>query len=240
MILNKEALNNLGIDNYTNHCKFCYPLGDNPSGSSFRDISGRGHHLSIGTAPVRKGIKNGGQVSYFNGSSSYLYCARSSDFDDFYRTTYWTLLWWEKHTDATAVSAILNVGNNAGTKGLYMKPNNTTGAFSMNMTDTTNTWINSTSTSLYSSSYNNVWRMIAVCGNNGTFSLYINGKNYAVSSSAGGSITHDIGVEIGCREYSPSTRDSFFDGSLRYVMGFSGGALTQEQIKAIYDATYIE
>lgn len=216
MVLNLKNLNSWGI-NGASYLKLWYPMRVGGTGTEV-DLSPAAHNGTwVGNATVGKN-KDGSNCAVLN-NGDYITVTHS----DLNFTT-GTILFWVKATDSWGSSPGLIWSGTTGTagyiqysSGIKYYPDGSAGY------------------AFITSPENNTWYFISLVGNGSYAILYCNGV-YVTQVSRSTALFTNTSMQIG----GTSTYSSnCLVGSMKDVMFFNGIALTEGQIRAIYDATYI-
>lgn len=225
MVLNRFNLANWG-------CKYWLPL-KTADGTSTPDMSGNSHNGTIYGSGGFRGTKDGANALYFDGSAVYVLCSASSDYA--HETGNWTYSFWLNSGASQTDKPLIQV---------YQDSSNYQSIGFSNQRFYVYTYTGGVDRGyFYSDSFTwtpGKWYHIILERVETAMYLYINGVKFSMSqTTAFGTISSITGtLRIGGN--STMYPDKWFLGNLRDLMYFKGTTLSQPQIHALMDATYIE
>jgi hypothetical protein len=212
MVLNLKNLDDWGIGSASDYCKLWINNGV--------DISGNGKTVTLNGTPTPYKLKNGETIHAFDADTKYYSLSSSTDFN--LGTGDFAMGGWFRLTNTSNYPTTWCwISNNAFN---YCYISATTILLRLNNNDSTHTISFAT----------NMWYHIYYSRTGTSLKLYINGVLVNTFTN-GGNIPQD-GIRIGA--YLNNLYPVL--GQINNFAIFKGIALTAGQIKALYDATYIE
>jgi len=228
MVLNSKNLDNWGIGSAADYCKQYLPCTNYflSTNNYTPDLSGNALHARIMGDLIQKKCKDGSNALYFDGTGNYL---QSSDSSFATGTSQMTVCFWWYEPSGTPnypTPISLSTEGTYQTEHLAIEGRNSTASC---LLKTANGGYNT----ITFDRIQNAWNFWAVSRNtSGVYTLYYN----CISKGTRTDTTSESGTYL-LWGGNPSYK---ITGMLRDCMYFNGIALTLPQLKAIYNATYIE
>jgi hypothetical protein len=218
MVLNLKNLDDWGIGAASDYCKLYLPFNSN-----INDISGNGNTVTLGNSTYKK-LKDGrSHLVCFNSTTT---IGSTSAFN--FSTNPFTIFMW-MNTTSSAVNAFILSPPLASPLALELSPLSSNGKFGFYTATTGHLEISNTTLNT------GVWKFVVITRSGTSLKCYINGVLDKDTSISGSLVIGET------NSWTFATYTSYYgNGSYCNFGSFSGIALTAGQIKALYDATYIE
>ena len=226
MTLNRKNLNLWGVGESSTYCK----LFTKYTTSTAYDIAD-GKTITVAGTPAFFILKTEEPVIYFDGTNDYLSVADSEDFN--MGAGNWTACAWIKYTTATQLFAIEQYTDINNELAFLWHSSNLLGAFE---------YISGSANFKFRCPFSpiaGIWYHICTVRNGNTPYVYINGASQPITedTAISGKTLSNVSQPLTIGRYTASY---FTTGYIRDACVFKGIALSAEQIRAFYDATYIE
>lgn len=200
------------------------------TGSTAYDYSGNAHNGTITGSGWTTRSQNGENVLSFNGSSSRIRCADSSNWD--IADGDYTISFWVKHTD------------HAGTEPYFQHTANATHTWGFVRNDTDgiifyyyNTAYTTGSPMIFGYDITDTnWHHVVLTRNTNDYKLYVDGQQRGSTVTATG--TYNSSGELSIGDNGLAT--VFFDGKIADIRIYKTKGISISEIKQIYKETYRE
>lgn len=217
MVLNKFNLAYWG-------CKLWLPFSGNAA-----DLSGSGNTGTVTGATLIK-VKNGGTCYSFDGSGDYISIADSDDW--YFDTGNFTICMWVTFSTLGAYSTL--IAQYVDDSNYWQWRKNDTNTLQFLWTDGGTSRGNFTIPSFATAS---VLYHVAIVRSGYTCSIYVNGNSQTVTTTTAWGTLGNLSAPLRIGDNGAGSNGH--TGKIKDVMIFKGTALTEAQIKALYNATYI-